>query len=174
MCIQDYKEFLDSIHITPEKMQPMLEIKNLRRIYTVKVNGVLIDIAFSMAYYQNKIYEMFGNIGTIEIKPKDNKVSDRLSMLEFREFLERENPNLTKFLSNTNVYEIGMLDTYEKYKKGYINSEEIDEYEEQYPERAKKLEEISRRAKQNKDFLWLSEIPKAEEIKTEVTWRRRT
>lgn len=168
--IQDYKEFLASIQVEPESMKPMLEINNLRRLYTVKVNEVLLDISFNRAFYQNEIYEMFGNIGTIEIKPRDNKVSDRLSMLEFREFLEKENPNLATFLSNTNVYEIGMLDTYEKYKKGYINSKEIDEYEEKYPERAKRLEEISQRAKQNKDFVWLNQIPKAGEIKGNIAW----
>lgn len=173
--IQDYKEFLDSVQIEPRSMRPMLEVNNLRRLYTIKVNGVLLDISFNTAYYQNEIYEMFGNIGTIEIKPRDNKVSDRLSMLEFREFLERENPELAKFLSNTNVYEIGMLDTYEKYKKGYIDSEEIKEYEEKHPERAEKLEEILQRAKQNKDFRWLNQIPTAEEKKkkTETVWEGR-
>jgi len=169
--MKEYTEFLDSIHIAQEKMRPVLEVNNLRHLYTVKVNGVLMDIAFTTVFYQNEIYQMFGNVGTIEIKPKDNKVSDRLSMLEFREFLEQENPNLTKFLSNTNVYEIGMLDTYEKYKKGYINNEEIDEYEGKYPERARKIEEISQKAKQRKDFLWLNQIPPVQEkVSAEIKW----
>ena len=90
---------------------------------------------------------MIGNVGIIEIKPRENKVADRLSMLEFRQFLEQEFPNLAKVLSNTNVYEIGMLDTYEKQKKGYIISEDAKDYEEKYVEAANKLAEISEKAK---------------------------
>ena len=162
--IEDYEDFISSIKIKKEYIKPILEVNNLRYLYTVKINGVLIDISFNTAYYTNQIYEMFGNIATIEIKPRDNKVSDRLSMLEFREFLENEFPKLTEFLSNTNVYEIGVLDTYEKYKKGYIISEDTDEYEEKYPEAAKKLAQISERAKLREDFEWLNEIPHVEVI----------
>ncbi len=162
--IEDYEEFLTSLGIKNEDIKPMLEVSNVRRLYTVKINGVLIDISFNRAHYQNQIYEMFGNIGTIEIKPRDNKVSDRLSLLEFREFLESEFPELAKFLSNTNVYEIGMLDTYEKYEKGYIISEDAKEYEEKYPEAAKKIKEISQKAKQREDFEWLNKIPAVEEV----------
>lgn len=163
-CIEDYEEFLESIEIDKEQIKPMLEVNNLRYLYTVKINGVLIDISFNNANYKNQIYEMIGNIGTIEIKPRDNKVSDRLSMLEFREFLESEFPELSDFSSNTNVYEIGILDTYEKYKKGYIISEDAKEYEAKYPQAAKKLEEISEKLKQRRDFEWLSQIPPVEKV----------
>ena len=150
--------------IDKDSIKPMLEVNNLRYLYTIKINGVLIDISFNNANYQNQIYEMFGNIGTIEIKPRENKVSDRLSMLEFKQFLEEQFPNLKIFLSNTNVYEIGVLDTYEKYKKGYIISEDAKEYEEQHPEAAKKLAQISEKAKQRADFEWLNQIPNVKEI----------
>ena len=150
----------------------MLEVNNLRYLYTIKINGVLIDISFNNANYQNKIYEMFGNVGTIEIKPRENKVSDRLSMLEFRQFLETQFPNLEKFLSNTNVYEIGVLDTYEKYKKGYIISQDAKEYEKQHEEAAKKLAQISEKAKQRPDFEWLNKMPSVEEVieKSKITY----
>lgn len=172
--IQNYEEFLTSLGIDKDSVKPMLEVNNLRYLYTIKINGVLIDISFNNANYQNQIYEMFGNIGTIEIKPRENKVSDRLSMLEFRQFLEQQFPDLAKFLSNTNVYEIGMLDTYEKYKKGYIISEEVEEYEEQHPEAAEKLKEISEKAKQKTDFEWLNQIPPVEEVieKSTITYEK--
>lgn len=162
--IEDYQEFLDSLDIKKENIKPMLEVNNLRYLYTVNINGVLIDISFNNANYQNQIYEMFGNVGIIEIKPRDNKVSDRLSMLEFRQFLEREIPELNKYLSNTNVYEIGMLDTYEKYKKGYILSDDAKLYEETHKEAASKIAEISKKAKQRIDYEWLNQIPTVEKV----------
>ena len=102
--------------------------------------------------------------GTLEIKPRENEVQNRLSMLEIREFLESKIPELSKFLSNTNVYEIGMLDTYEKYKKGYIQSRHAVEYEEKHPEAVNKLAEISNKAKQREDYKWLNQIPTVEEV----------
>lgn len=160
--IETYKEFLNTLKIDKDSVKPILEVNNLRYLYTIKINGVLIDISFNNASYQNKIYEMFGDVGTIEIKPRDNKITDRLSLLEIREFLETEFPKLAKFLSNTNVYEIGVLDTYEKYKKGYVISEAAQEYEEEHKEAAKKIEEISKKAKQGRNFAWLNEKPKKE------------
>ena len=162
--IEDYEEFVNSVGISRKEIKPVLEVTNTRRLYTIKVNGILIDVSFNIAYYTNQIYEMFGNIGTIEIKPRENKVSNRLSLLEIREFLEEQFPELTKYQSNTNVYEIGMLDTYEKYKKGYIISEEVEEYEEEYPQAAEKIAQISEKAKQRKDFEWLKQIPTVEEL----------
>lgn len=162
--IEDYDEFLNSIGVNKEKVKPVLDVNNIRRLYTVKINGVLIDISFNTAWYKNEIYEMFGNVGTIEIKPRENKITNRLSLLQLRQFLEEEFPELTKFLSNTNVYEIGMLDSYEKYRKGYIISEDAQEYEEKYPEATEKLSQISERARQKEDFEWLNQILPAEVI----------
>lgn len=160
--IECYGEFLDSIGIDKENIKPVLNVNNYRNLYTVNVNGTLIDISFNVANYVNQIYEMFGSIGTIEIKPRDNKVQNRLSMLEFRQFLEEQFPELSKFLSNTNVYEIGMLDTYEKYKKGYIISQDAEKYEETYKEAAEKLAQISKSAKEREDYEWLKQIPPVE------------
>lgn len=163
--IEDYEQFItSSIGKESKNIKPMLDVKNMRILHTVKINGVLMDISFNIAHYQNKVYEMFGNIGIIEVKPQENRISNRLSLLEFKQFLEKEFPELTKSLSNTNVYEIGMLDTYEKYKKGYIISEDVKQYEEKYPERAQKIQEISQKAKQREDFKWLNEIPDVEEL----------
>lgn len=160
--IETYEEFLNTFKIDKDSIKPVLEVNNLRYLYTIKINGELIDISFNNARYQNKIYEMFGDIGTIEIKPRNNNVEDRLGLPEIKKFLDKEFPELAEFLSNTNVYEIGILDTYEKYKKGYVISEAAQEYEEKHKEAAKKLEEISKNAKQRRDFAWLNEKPKKE------------
>ena len=162
--IENYSEFLNSVGIDKEKIKPVLEVMNLRNLYTLNVNGTLIDVSFNTAQYINQIYEMHGSIGIIEIKPRENEVQNRLSMLEIREFLESKIPELSKFLSNTNVYEIGMLDTYEKYKKGYIQSRDAVEYEEKHPDAVNKLAEISNKAKQREDYKWLNQIPTIEEV----------
>lgn len=147
--IEEYQEFLDSLGVKKEEITPVLEVNNLRHLYTININGVLVDISFNTADYQNKIYEIFGKVGTIEIKPRENRVLDRLAMLELRDFLEQRIPNLAGFLSNTNVYEIGVLDTYEKYKHATRDSNAVQGKEEE-------LEKISQKAKQRKDFLWLN------------------
>ena len=61
------------------------------------------------------------------------------------------------------VYEIGMLDTYEKYKKGYIINDDAKEYEENHKEATKKLDKILEKAKNRKDFAWLNEIPEVKQ-----------
>ena len=161
--ITTYADFLNEMQINKETLEPMLEVNNLRYLFTVDVNGVLVDISFNTAYYINQIYEMFGTIGTIEIKPRDNKVYDRLSLLELRQYLEEQIPELEKYLSNTNVYEIGMLDTYEKYKKGYIINDDVKEYGKSHKEATKKLDKILESAKNRKDFAWLNEIPEVKQ-----------
>lgn len=158
-----YTDFLNEMKINIEDLKPMLEVNNLRYLFTVNVNGVLVDISFNTAHYINQVHEMFGTIGTIEIKPRDNKVYDRLSLLELRQYLEEQIPELEKYLSNTNVYEIGMLDTYEKYKKGYIINDDVKEYEESHKEATKKLDKILESAKNRKDFAWLNEIPEVKQ-----------
>lgn len=163
--INTYEEFLNEQGININNLTPMLEVNNLRYLFTIKVNGVLEDISFNTAHYINQVHEMFGNIGTIEIKPRDNKICDRLSLLELRQYLEEQIPELEKYVSNTNVYEVGMLDTYEKYKKGYIISKYAKEYEETHKEATEKLDEILTKAKERKDFVWLNEIQKIKEDK---------
>ena len=158
-----YTDFLNEMKINIKDLKPMLEVNNLRYLFTVDVNGVLVDISFNTAHYINQVHEMFGTIGTIEIKPRDNKVYDRLSLLELRQYLEEQIPELEKYLSNTNVYEIGMLDTYEKYKKGYIINDDVKEYEESHKEATKKLDKILESAKNRKDFAWLNEIPEVKQ-----------
>lgn len=157
--IEDYEEFLTSMGINKKTIAPILEVNNLRKLFTVKINDVLMDISINTAYYQNQIYEMIGNAGIIEVRPRENKISDRLSMLEIRQFLEENFKELTQFSSNANVYEIGVLDTYEKYKKGYIINSETEEYEKLNKQSAKKLEEISEKVKKKTGYEWLNEIP---------------
>lgn len=162
--IKDYQSFINTMGLEQQRLEPVLKVNNFRHLYTINVNGALIDISFNIAYYKNEIYETFSNIGIIEIKPRENNVLDRLAILELREFLEQQKPELAQFLSNSNVYEIGVLDTYEKYKKGYINSEEVEEYENRYPIRTKNLEQISQNAKKRKEFKWLDKISSANNL----------
>lgn len=167
--ISDYEEFLKDMKIDKDSIKPILTVDNLRYLYTISVNGTPIDISFNVASYKNEIHEIDGKIGTIEIKPKDNKVSDRLSLLEIQKFIEQNLPEIAQFCSNSNVYEIGMQDTCEKYKKGYTISQNATEYEGENPQDVQKLRDISNKAKQRKDFEWLNEIPTVEEVETKVT-----
>ena len=143
-----YTDFLKNMGIYNSSLRPMLEVNNLRYLYTIRINGILVDISFNTAKYLNKTYNTSGKIGTIEIKPRDNKVCDRLSLLELRQYIEDKIPSLSKYLSNTNVYEVGMLDTYQKYKLQQEENKDI------------KLENILERAKGRKDFTWLNEANK--------------
>lgn len=143
-----YTDFLKDMGIYNSSLRPMLEVNNLRYLYTIRINGILVDISFNTAKYLNKTYNTSGKIGTIEIKPRDNKVCDRLSLLELRQYIEDKIPSLSKYLSNTNVYEVGMLDTYQKYKSQQEENKDI------------KLENILERAKGRKDFTWLNEANK--------------
>lgn len=110
-----YKEFLDEIGIQIDKVKPVLDVKNVRYLYTIKVNGLPIDISFNIAQHTNRIYKTSGNVGIIEVKPRNDKVCDRLSLLEVKEYIESKFPDLTKFVSNANEYEIAMFDTYRRY-----------------------------------------------------------
>ena len=143
-----YTDFLKNMGIYNSSLRPMLEVNNLRYLYTIRINGILVDISFNTAKYLNKTYNTSGKIGTIEIKPRDNKVCDRLSLLELRQYIEDKIPSLSKYLSNTNVYEVGMLDTYQKYKLQQEGNKDV------------KLENILERAKGRKDFTWLNEANK--------------
>lgn len=147
-----YTDFLKNMGIYNSSLRPMLEVNNLRYLYTIRINGILVDISFNTAKYLNKTYNTSGKIGTIEIKPRDNKVCDRLSLLELRQYIEEKMPSLSKYLSNTNVYEVGMLDTYQKYKLQQEGNKDI------------KLENILERAKGRKDFTWLNEANKEGQV----------
>lgn len=53
--LQDYAEFLQEIGEN-EDLSTVLEIKNMRKLVTILVNGNPIDISFNIAEYQNNIY----------------------------------------------------------------------------------------------------------------------
>ena len=53
--LQDYNEFLHEIGQTDE-LETVLEIKNMRKLVTILVNGNPIDISFNIANYQSNIY----------------------------------------------------------------------------------------------------------------------
>lgn len=123
--ISEYEEFLETLKINKDKIKPVLDVNNLRYLYTANINGALIDISFNLSDYDNKIYGNNGQIATIEIKPRENQICDRLSLLELKQYLEQEIQNLSKFLTNSSVYEVAMLDTYEKYQKNNIRLNEV-------------------------------------------------
>ena len=145
-------------------MIPTLDVNNFRRLFTIEANGQLIDVSFNVSSYQNCIYEMPGTIRVIEISPRDNKTLGRVLLLEIKQKLEEAFPELAKVVSNANVYEIGMVDSYEKYKNGYIISEEAQEFEKQNPESSKKLEEIIEMVKQKRKLGFIDNIIPANEF----------
>ena len=140
--LSEYAEFIDSIGLKVEDLQPILEVNNMRRLITILVNGSPIDLSFNMATYQNYIYDMLGAMPTIEIRPRENEILGRLELLEIKEKLEEAFPMLKDLISNANIYEIGVADSYEKYQKGYIVNEDAQEYEQENPQSAQKLGEI--------------------------------
>ena len=165
--LSDYTEFLDSIGLKQENLESILEVDNMRRMATVLINGSPIDISFNVASYQNCIYEMPGSIATIEIRPRENEILGRLKLLEIKEKLESAFPHLKEMISNANIYEIGVADSYEKYKKGYIVSEDAQEYEVQNPKSVQKLEKIVERLKRKRGIKQVADILPVEEfIKT--------
>lgn len=165
--LSDYTEFLDSIGLKQENLESILEVDNMRRMATVLINGSPIDISFNVASYQNCIYEMPGSIATIEIRPRENEILGRLKLLEIKEKLESAFPHLKEMISNANIYEIGVADSYEKYKKGYIISEDAQEYEAQNPKSVQKLGKIVERLKRKRGIKQVADILPVEEfIKT--------
>lgn len=156
--LEDYKEFLMQNGIEEYKMDKVLVVDNVRQLYTIEVNGFPIDISFNMANYKNQINEISGEVGIIEIKPREEKMCDRLSMFGLKEYIEEAFPYLSEYISNSNAYEIGILDTYEKYRKGYMHSDKADDYEKNNPKAITKLREISDKLRTKKDFVWLNNI----------------
>ena len=161
--LEEYAKFLQKENISMEHLNRVLSVQNLRRLYTIAVGEALVDISFNVAQYENEIYEMPGQMISIEIKPRDNRMLDRTALLSVKQTLERKIPALKNYLSNANVYEMGVADSYLKYQKGYIISEDAEEYEEENPEAAQKLKEIIENLQEGKDFAVLRQMPSAEE-----------
>ena len=151
MQLKDYTEFLSS--------------NGYRKLITVEVNGQLIDISFCVASYQNCIYEMPGVARTIEIRPRDNQIIGRTLLLQVKRELELAFPGLKDSITNANIYEIGMVDTYDKYKKGYIVSEDAVEFEKENPTAAQKLATIVEELKRRRHMTYVTQTPPVEELK---------
>ena len=162
--IEEYKDFLENMNIDKKNIVPILDVNNLRYLYTININGTLIDISFNTAYYKNIQYESIGSTGMIEIRPRDNQVYDRLSIIELKEFIESEIPNIANCITNSNIYEIGIVDTYEKYRKGYINNPEAEEYEKENPEVKETLSNIVKDLEKKKEFQIFKDIIPVEEF----------
>ena len=162
--IEDYVEFLTSIDLT-EKLENTLTVKGYRRLVTIKVNEQLIDVSFCVASYQNYINEMPGCARTIEIRPRDNQIIGRALLLQIKKELEEAFPQLQSAITNANIYEIGMVDTYDKYRKGYIVSEAAEEFERLHPESTKKLDNIVEDLIQTRNMTYVMKTPSVEELR---------
>lgn len=123
--LEDYAEFLDSVGL-PKDLSPVLEVNNFRKLVTILVNNQPIDISFNVANYRCSEYDSLGNISTIEIRPRDNQIIGRMTLLEIKRRIEEEFPNLKELVSSSNIYELGMKDVYEK----YINGKKEDKFKE--------------------------------------------
>ena len=136
----------------------------MRRLITILVNGSPIDISFNMATYQNYIYDMVGTMPTIEIRPRENEILGRLELLEIKQKLEEVFPMLRNLVSNANIYEIGVADSYEKYRKGYIVNGDAQEYEQENPQSVQKLRKIVENLKQKRGITQVTKILPIEEF----------
>lgn len=160
--IQDYVEFLTSIGVTG-KLKNTLDVNGYRKLVTVKVNDQLIDVSFCVANYQNCINGMQGCAKIIEIRPRDNQIVGRALLLQIKRELEEVFPQLQNAVTNANVYEIGMADTHEKYKKGYIVSKDAEEFERENSEAAKKLADIIKNLIYTRHMTYITRMPTVEE-----------
>lgn len=140
--IKDYSEFLNSIGITKKELEVTLYVMGHRKLITIKVNEQLIDISFCIANYQNCMNEMSGCATIIEIRPRDNHIIGRALLLQIKKELEEAFPQLQSAVTNANIYEIGMVDTHEQYRKEHIVREEAEKFERENLKATKKLDSI--------------------------------
>lgn len=148
-----------------EKLENTLTVNGYRRLVTIQVNNQLIDVSFCVASYQNCINEMPGCARTIEIRPRDNQIIGRALLLQIKKELEEAFPQLQSAITNANIYEIGMVDTYDKYRKGYIVSEAAEEFERLHPESTKKLDNIVEDLIQTRNMTYVMKTPSVEELR---------
>ncbi len=162
--LEDYTDFLSDIGLDDESLSPTLVVDSFRRLFTIIVNGQPIDISFNVSSYQNCIYEMPGCIRTIEIRPRDNQIIGRLTLLEIKKKLEEAFPILRDLNSNANIYEIGMADSYDKYKKGYIISEDAQDFERSHPDTVQRLNQIIEDVKSKRKMVYITSTLPAKEF----------
>ena len=108
---------------------------------------------------------MPGCARTIEIRPRDNQIIGRALLLQIKKELEEAFPQLQSAITNANIYEIGMVDTHDKYRKGYIVSEEAEEFERLHPEATKKLDNIVENLMQTRNMTYVMKTPSVEELR---------
>lgn len=163
--IENYAEFLSSIDDMPDKLENTLNVNGNRKLITVEVNGQLIDISFCVVNYQNCMYGIPGCTRMIEIKPRENQIIGRALLMQIKRELELAFPELKDSITNANVYEIGIVDTYDKYKKGHIISEDAAEFERKNPEAAEKMADITEDLKKKRRMTYMEQTPPVEELK---------
>lgn len=84
--------------------------------------------------------------------------------MQIKRELEEAFPQLQSAVTNANVYEIGMVDTHDKYRKGYIVSEEAEEFERMHPEATKKLDSIVERLIKTRNMTYVTNTMPVEEL----------
>lgn len=161
--LEDYAEFIQSIAIKG-KLENTLNVNGYRRLITVRVNEQLIDVSFCVANYQNCMNGMPGCARIIEIRPRDNQIVGRALLLQIKKELEEAFPQLQSAVTNANVYEIGMVDTHDKYRKGYIVSEEAEAFERMHPEATKKLDSIVDELIKRRNITYVTKTMSVEEL----------
>ena len=128
--LEDYESFTDKNGIDIKNLSKVMNINSLVCLYTLNVNGQLVDVSFNMAIYENQIYKTKGRIGNIEINPRDNNHNAKIALAPLRAFLEKEIPKLDKKISTENIYEIAVNDTYKKAKRkgAIIKVDKLEEF----------------------------------------------
>lgn len=138
--IQDYESFLKKQHIDGNSLEETLSVDSLRRLFTINVGGIPVDVCFNASVYQNHLYdELPGESQTIEIQTVSKNPSDRLALLKVHEYIQEKVPQLEGKIINLNMYEIGLTDTYQKYRKGMLHNEDAKKWEQENPEKVKIL-----------------------------------
>lgn len=167
--IEDYADFLVSIELATEELENVLDVNGYRKLLTIQVNNQLIDISFCVASYQNCINGMLGCARFIEVRPRDNQIIGRVLLLQIKKELEEAFPKLKDAVTSANIYEIGMVDTYDKYKKEYIVSEEAEEFERMHPEATNQLADVVENLIQTRHMTYVEKTPSVEELKRQET-----
>lgn len=165
--VTQYKAFIRQQGIDPTIVEHIVTVDNYRKILTVTVNGIKVDISFNIGCGINEIYKIPTQVASIEVKPQSNQISDRITLLEIQEFLEDKFPSLLQCKSNANAYEMMMAETMEKYDKGYIIDEDIEEYQQEHPTTTDKLKQIVHKLLERKGFGYIKKIRSVEELAQE-------
>lgn len=113
--------------ISPENLQDILRIHNLRFVQSVNVGKAEVEISINKSSAVNHIYDYCPAIGftTLEISPKN--MSDRLAVIEIDRFISEAFPDMERCMTTKSAYELALMHTYMSYKNGHFVSDDADE-----------------------------------------------